>query len=230
MNDDDPKTVAHARELIERGAYGEAEAVLLRVVEDVKLRLGEEACELIVPLYRLAEAMSKQRPWNVFPPKEKEVLERALCIARNSYGDESAQATRIRETLAASLRAADETEDAAQHMRVVVRAKERIHGEGILLAHALNGLAEMLLALEKHADAAAAYERAFAMAGDRGDETMDFIARFGRGRALVSMGHNSEAIPLLERALERCLKRYGERNKVTVWVREWLERAQQGLD
>jgi hypothetical protein len=224
------QAVKRARELIDQRAYREAEDMLFGVIQDVESRCGDLAAELIIPLYRYAEAMSRQRPWNVFPPREREVLERALHIASATYGEESLQATRVRETLAASLSAAGKLEAAVQHMRTVVRVKERMHGEGIIVAHALNGLAEVLLTLEKPAEGAATYERAFRMAADRGDDVMDYTIRVGWGRALVLLERHAEAVPLLERALETSLRCFGERGKGTAWARTWLERARQGKD
>jgi len=43
------------------------------------------------------------------------------------------------------------------------------------------------------------------------------------------MGRCSDAVPILERTHQWCLGKYGERNRVTSELQNWLERAQQGL-
>jgi tetratricopeptide (TPR) repeat protein len=225
------EALAKANELMERGAFAEAESVLLGAVDDIERRLGKVARELITPLYRYAHAISRQHAWNAFSSKEDEALERALDIACRIFGEESRQATGIRETLADRLMASGEPRLAAQQMQIVVRVKECIYdGKGTLLAHAINGLANMLLDAGNYTESAAAYERAFDIAGNRGEERMDFSMRFGRGRALVCAGRCSEAVPQLERALEWYLNKYGERSRMTIEVRDWLERARKGSD
>ena len=217
-----------AKELLRGEAYGDAETLLSELIRDIESKLGEEAPELITPLYLYAKSISKQHPWNVLPPNERAALERALRIAVALHGEESPRTKNLRETLAVCLDAGGETALAATHMAIVVRLAERVHGDGVLLAHALNGLADMLLRLNRFEEALATYTRAFSMAGDRGHELMDFGILWGQGRCLIGMGRHADAIPFLERALGWCLQTFGERNRVTVEVRDWLERARRG--
>ena len=221
--------VAKGWELIWSEAHPEAEALFLDLVREVEAQFGEEAPELIQPLYGYARSMNKQPPWDVFHPKEREALERALHLACRAYGEESPQAIRVRDTLVYRLTDSGEYELAIQHLEIAVRVKGPILGEGILLAHHLNWLARLHADLGQHAKALSIYERAFAMAGDRGHDHADYEMNLGRGKALLNLGRHAEAIPLLERAYAWCFNKYGLHNRWTVDLQGWLDRAREGL-
>lgn len=230
MNMADPardEAMNKAKELLRREAYAEAEALLLHLIQDMESRLGRDAPELIDPLYLYARSVSKQRVWNILPTRERAALERALELAVRLHGEESPRTKKLRENFAVCLNAAGEAALAAAHMAIVVRIAERVHGEGVLLAFALAGLANILFDLKRFEEAASLYERAFKMAGGRGDEVMDFGLLYGQGRCLVEMNRCVDAISFLERAHCSCVQRFGERNRITEEVKGWLERAQQ---
>ena len=194
------ESISRAREFLRLEAYSEAEALLSHLIQEIESQFGEEATELITPLYLYAKSVSKQHPWNTFVPDARVALERALRLAVGLYGEESARTKRLHEALAVCLHAAGETGLAATHMAVVVRLAEHAHGNGVLLAHALTGMADMLLDLKRFEEALSTYTRAFNMAGDRGDELQDSMILYGQGRCLIGMGRHADAIPILERA------------------------------
>lgn len=209
--------------------YHEAELLLHDLISDIEQRSGSDAPELIDALYLYAQAVSRQHPWNRIPIETISALKRALVIASRLYGERSPRTMPIHETLAICLSASDELTSAIEHMTIVVHFKEQVHGQGTLLAHALNGLADIHLRLEHYVEAAGLYERAFAMAGGRGDSVMDQVIWYGHGRALVGMGQFAEAIAPFEQAYSWALHQYGENNRLTIEYRGWLERARYGM-
>ena len=217
-----------ASELLRNKDYREAEALLSRLIRDIESDRGKEAPQLLNPLYLHAKSIRKQHPWNTFPPEERASLERALRLAVRRYGEDSPHTKEMRVTLADSLRAAGDPAAAIPHMAIALRISERVHGEGALLAHDLAGLAGMLFDDKRFAEALSVFMRAFSMAGDRGNELTDFLLLWGQNRCLVELGRYADAIPSLERALGWCQLKYGDRNRVTLELRELLTRARQG--
>jgi hypothetical protein len=220
--------VGAARKLLRADAAAQAEALLRDLVRALEAEFGAEAPELIECLYLLARALSKQRAWNSITEEEQQLLERALRIATGFSGEDSRWSLTIREALAVGLRAAGLVSQARTHMEIVVRSKERALGEGILLAHAVNGLAEMNLELGEFAAAAALYRRSAAMIAGAGETAMETLTALGQGRALLGLERHAEALPFLELAHRHYLATYGERNRATEEVRAYVELARRG--
>lgn len=209
--------------------YHEAELLLHDFISDIEGQFGGDAPELIDLLYSYAQAVSRQHPWDCSPLETTSALKRALGIATRLYGEGSPRTIPIHETLAVCLGASGELTSAVEHMTIVVHFKEQAHGQGTLLAHALNGLADMHLRLGHYVEAAGLYERAFDMAGRRGDDIMDQAIWYGRGRALIGMGRFAEALAPLEQAYSWAFHRYGENNRLTIEYRSLLDRARHGV-
>jgi tetratricopeptide (TPR) repeat protein len=222
------RKLQESRRLLHESAYREAENLLLERIEEIELQMGQDVPQLIEPLYLYAQSVSKQHPWSTLLFKEEMALERGLGLAVRYCGENSRRTMRIRETLAVRLRSTGRIAVAAEHMAIVVCEAERIHGEGVLLAHAINGLADMFIDLRRFEEAVVAYERSFEMTRGCGDELMDFAILFGQGRCLVELGRYGEAVLSLERACEWFARRFGESNPRTSELRNWLERARQG--
>ncbi|WP_437764479.1 tetratricopeptide repeat protein [Sorangium sp. So ce281] len=218
---------AEVSKLLRRGAYAEAEELLSGLIHDIESRSGDRAPELINPLYQYARAVSQQYPWTTLPHRERAALERALRLAVEHHGEESRLAARIQSVLALSLSSCGEAALACTHMMNVVRFTERAHGDGVLLAHALGGLADMLLDAGRWEEALATYERASCMMRGRGDELAEFTLLFGKGRCLIAMGRHPDAVPVLERAYTWFLGRFGD-NRRAKELLAWLDRARPG--
>jgi len=221
--------IGRVRELLEAGEYASAEALIREVVREIQLTAGSDAPDLIVPLYLYAKSISGQHSWNVFHQEEEDALTRSLEIATHVYGEDSPRSLSIRETLAICLRAADRTPSAIEHMEFVVRVKQRVRVDNVILAHALNGLAEMYVDVERYAEAESLYERSFRMAGNQGDEIMDLVIWLGRARALMGMGLHAEAAPLLERAQGWVQQKYGATGRRAKELETWLDLARRGV-
>ncbi len=215
--------LATARQLIKGGAAKDAAALLHELILATERVSGVESSELIEPIYLRARSIAKQHPWNELPAEERDLLERALRLAQMHHGEDAPRTVSIRESLASALHASNQTGDAVEPMGLVVRAKERVHGDGVLLAHAINGLAEMHLQLGHFDEAASLFERSAAMATGKGDALMDFLIWFGYGRALVGLNRTEEAIEVLSRAHAWLVGKYGERNRSTLELRELLD-------
>ncbi|AUX44921.1 uncharacterized protein SOCE26_063910 [Sorangium cellulosum] len=221
------EAVGRARELLRREAYAEAEVLLSGLIGDIESRAGDSAPALITPLYLYAKALSKQHPWTTMPHSERAALERALRLAVEHHGEGSRRAVQIQETLATRLWSAGEAELACSHMMHVVRFTELAHGEGVPLAHALSGLAGMLLDAGRCEEALAAYERAFGIMSGRGEELYEFTLLFGKGRCLIEMGRHADAVPVLDRAYTWFLGRFGD-NRRAKELLAYVERARLG--
>ncbi|AUX44906.1 uncharacterized protein SOCE26_063760 [Sorangium cellulosum] len=227
---DDPhlaEAVGRARELLEREAYAEAEALLSGLIRDIESRSGDRAPELITPLSLYARAVTQQHPWTTLPEGARAALERGLRLAIEHHGEQSRRAVRFHETLALNLHAAGEADLAYPHMVHVVRFAERTHGEGVLLAHQLSGLADILLSAGRYEEALATYERTFGILSGRGEELSEFTLLFGKGRCLIEMGHHADAVPVLERAHTWFLGRFGD-NRRAKELLAYVDRARLG--
>lgn len=221
------EAVSRARELLRRGAYADAEELLSGLIHDIESRSGDRAPELIAPLYLYARAVGQQSPWDTLPHRERAALERALRLAVEHDGEESRRAVRIQERLAVCLSSSGNAELACPHMMNVVRFTERAHGNGVLLAHTLGWLADMLLDAGRWEEALATYERASGMMSGTGNELAEFTLLFGKGRCLIAMGRYADAVPVLERAYTWFLGRFGD-NRRAKELLVWLDRARLG--
>jgi len=219
--------IRQAKSLLGKRAAADAKRLLQDAITAAETELGSDAPELIELLCLFVESNRTERPWNVFPDDERKSLERALSLARTRHGDESPETMRVHEMLGVRLLAAKAFDEAAEHLALVARVKERIYGDGVIAAHALNGLADARLNLRQFADAHALYERSFEMAGGRGDDLMDFTINFGKARSLMGMGRHPEAVTVLEGAYDWFSKRFGKTSARELHA--WLEAARKGL-
>jgi len=215
----------NARALIRRGAFAEAAILLRKEIEDVEVRRGAQALQLVELLYAYAHALSRQRSWNVDSPEEEAALERALRIACQNHGNASVQAARVREALAVYLRSVGKIEAAVSHMEMVVLATESARGEGTVLGHALDGLAGMLLDVGRYTEAAQIYERALGMMGGRSSDAQRILMQFNHARALLLAGRPSDAASEFDCVHLWCVRKYGSEHRRTHEAQEWLERA-----
>ncbi|WP_437957915.1 tetratricopeptide repeat protein [Sorangium sp. So ce119] len=221
------EAVGRAREFLRRGAYADAEELLSGLIHDIESRSGDRAPELIVPLHLYARAVGQQHPWTTLPHRERAALERALRLTVEHHGEESRRAVQIKEMLALRLSSSGEVELACTHMMDVVRLMELAHVDGVLLAHALGGLADMLLDAGRLEETLATYERASGIMSGRGDELAEFTLLFGKGRCLIEMGRHPDAVKVLERAYTWFLGRFGD-NRRAKELLAWLDRARLG--
>ncbi len=126
--------------------------------------------------------------------------------------------------LAVSLRAANRTVEANEHMRRVVAHCERTRREGPVLARALREHAEILFELRDASEALVVLERCAHM--DSMTHGRDYaLVQSLRGRALLSLGRNDEALVALNQAYVYWTNRYGERSGHAADLVDWIRRA-----
>jgi tetratricopeptide (TPR) repeat protein len=213
------------------GRHAEAANAFERAVRYAEVSWGLEAPELIRPLIFLAMVVGDPNAGGHSRiPELLELEQRALRIVDIRFGEEDARIYGILEKTGLTLWQLGEHEKARERLERAVGILTKVHGDVTKTAYFLGMLADLLLDMQRPADALPFWERALRIQDAYGAQTVGSMsAAIGLGRCLRGVARMEEAAICFERALAIRIARRPPEFKgedfVSKELREWIAEA-----
>jgi tetratricopeptide (TPR) repeat protein len=156
-----------------------------------------------------------------------ELKRRAISIAEAHFDNTDARLVRLLSGVAIDLEAIGEYDEARAHLVRALHISEGVQGDGPRTSLLLSHLTDVLLELNRPAEALPYAERALDTEEPRTDELASIGISYAcraLGRCLMGVGRNAEAIVCLERSLAQAKVRHP--NKKIIFEDEilgWIE-------
>ena len=165
--------------------------------------------ELLDALCSLAHIVGREHDVRTFTSRSRELLDRALAHAAASFGDKSAQASRVQRIIAGNLFLAGQAKEAITLMRAVVEQAERDCGaRGV--GNALREFGFILIAAAEFEEATQVFERCWRISRpEKQDLILDLLVQLGLAQALLGLRRPDDALPHAQAAREALIMRFG---------------------
>ena len=229
MREQIEELASHGKELWRSENYTEAEHEFRRALESAEEAYGPDAPELVDLLYWLSGAVAPPGDTELSPQRAVAVdlKRRALRIAENHFGSDDPRLIRILSNLATSLRILQRYEEAHDLLARALPISENAHGDGGQTSDLLRMRVDVLLDLNRPAEALPFAERALRLQESRIGELSSIgigYACRALGRCLMGLGRNEEAIAYLERCLALFKARHpGKKISIEDELLGWIE-------
>ena len=211
------------------GMHAEAAHVFRRALERSEILYGRNAPEVISPLYWLSSSLALSSGEG---PSEQRadaaaLLRRALGTAETHFGSSDRRLINILSALALDLDMLEMHSEAYDHIARALKISEIAYGERGDTLSILGILTELLLKLDRPAEALPFAERALRLQEPRTSELswigIGYACR-ALGRCLMGIGRNEEAIAYLERCLALFKARHpGKKISLEDELLGWIE-------